>query len=90
MSLTTAHAAMPCPVCAAQLNRATSVGAPAPPDDGDLTICGHCGVMLIYVGTPVPVALRLATQAEIDAYVTERPVLVQEAIRLVEQGKVRP
>jgi hypothetical protein len=63
-----------CPSCSAVLNAAApATNSPTAPKTGDASICGYCGVFLIY--TSDHGAIRLATQSETDEVLRDYPYM---------------
>lgn len=57
-----------CPVCGGKLNATSSLDQTAPPSEGDLTLCVHCGSALEF---DAEMRLHLAPQATVDDYQEE-------------------
>lgn len=50
--------APPCPRCGKRLTGAGSVGHDKPPEEGDVTICMFCAMVLVFYNTPDGLGLR--------------------------------
>lgn len=74
-----------CPACRANLDRHTNTaGTDDGPTAGDITICAHCGTVLIYqavqLGDPITVQLRFARPDDFLAMTPDELTAVQMAL----------
>lgn len=75
---------IPCLSCRVPADAATGVGGRVDPGDGEVAVCGFCGHVAFYVGTP-PTGLRQPTPEEMpglqsDLDVRERVQQVRRRI----------
>ena len=74
-----------CPACRRVLDQASAPdGQPSAPRPGDLTLCGYCGVTLVFTRS---LRHRLATQKELDSLTPEERDSFDVAQRLIESTK---
>ncbi len=71
-----------CPDCGTVVDAARSVGGEARPEGGDWTVCGHCGVWLVFTGY---LGVRRPTDRELAGLPQEVFDLLAAATRLIKK-----